>query len=221
MTTVIFSAGYTNYFWKHFLTNTSYAMKTSIKIPLLLLALLLLMLGACKKTESDTSLSGTTSINTETSLSNKGQAFIEGDESAEPNALRLAISSADHTTLVAAVQAAGVENALVNVGPLTVFAPTNAAFDKIDKATLDDLLKPENKEKLAYILKNHVAPSNYPIETLQRNVERERNLYMASGQYVEVTQQGDDIYVGGTKIVGTVSVNNGWVHIIEDVILQE
>lgn len=155
----------------------------------------------------------------DSSPSNKGQAFIEGDESAEPNALRLAISSADHTTLVAAVQAAGVENALVNVGPLTVFAPTNAAFDKIDKATLDDLLKPENKEKLAYILKNHVAPSNYPIETLQRNVERERNLYMASGENVTVTQQGDDIYVGGTKIVATVKVSNGWVHIIEDVIL--
>lgn len=221
MTIVIFSGGYLNYFWKNFLTNTSYAMKTSIKIPLLLLPLLLLMLGACKKTESDTSLSGTTSINTETSLSNRGQAFIEGDESATPNALRLAMESKDHTTLVAAVQAAEVENALVNVGPLTVFAPTNAAFDKIDKATLDDLLKPENKEKLAFILKNHVAPSNYPIETLQRNVEKNRKLYMASGQYVEVTQQGDDIYVGGTKIVGTVSVSNGWVHIIEDVILPE
>lgn len=161
------------------------------------------------------------SEHTTTSPSNKGQAFIEGDESADPNALRLAMNSPDHTTLVAAVQAAGVENALVNVGPLTVFAPTNDAFNKIDKATLDDLLKPENKEKLAYILKNHVAPSNYPIETLLRNVEKGRTLYMASGENVSVTQQGDDIYVGETKIIATVKVSNGWVHIIEDVILPK
>src|SRR5690606_5963935 len=221
MTTVIFSAGYTNYFWKHFLTNTSYAMKTSIKIPLLLLALLLLMLGACKKTESDTSLSGTTSINTETSLSKRSQAFIEGDESATPNALRLAMESKDHTTLVAAVQAAEVENSLVNVGPLTVFAPTNAAFDKIDKATLDNLLKPENKDQLALILKHHVSPGNYPIDMLQRSVEKGRNLGMASNQNAELTKDGDDIYVGGAKILGTVKASNGWVHVVDNVILPK
>lgn len=114
-----------------------------------------------------------------------------------------------------------MENALVNVGPLTVFAPTNAAFDKIDKATLDDLLKPENKEKLAFILKNHVAPSNYPIETLIKNVEKGRKLYMASGEYLEVTKEGDDVYVDGTKIIASVKVSNGWVHIVEDVILPK
>lgn len=174
----------------------------------------------CKNSEKTETTTESTSENTQTSSSNKGQAFIE-DESAEPNALRLAINSPDHTTLVAAVQAAGVENALVNVGPLTVFAPTNAAFDKIDKATLADLLKPENKSKLAYILTNHVAPSNYPIETLIKNVEKGRTLYMASGQYLEVTQEGDDIYVGGTKIIASIKVSNGWVHVIEDVILPK
>lgn len=196
-------------------------MKTSFKISLLLLPLFLIVLSACKNANSDSSQSGTTSLPAESSLSNRGQAFIEADESATPNALQLAMESKDHTTLVAAVQAAEVENALVNVGPLTVFAPTNVAFDKIDKVTLDNLLKPENKEQLALILKNHVAPSNYPIETLQRNVEKDRKLYMASGQYLEVTQQGEDLYVGGTKIVGTVNVSNGWVHIVEDVILPE
>ena len=152
--------------------------------------------------------------------SNRGQAFIE-DENSEPNALRTAINSPDHTTLVAAVQAAGVENALVNVGPLTVFAPTNAAFEKLPDGTVEDLLKPENKARLAYILKNHVAPSNYPIETLIKNVDRGRTLYMASGENVPVTREGDDIYVGGTKIVASVKVSNGWVHIIEDVILPK
>lgn len=149
-----------------------------------------------------------------------GQAFIE-DEGATPNALKLAMSSPDHTTLVAAVQAAGVENALVNVGPLTVFAPTNAAFDKIDKATLEDLLKLENKSALSKILLHHVAPSNYPIQTLEKNVEKNRKLYMADGHYLEVTKQGEDIYVGGTKIIATVNVSNGWVHIVDDVLLHK
>lgn len=154
------------------------------------------------------------------SASNKGQAYIE-DESSTPHALRIALDSPDHTTLVTAVEAAGVQNALVNVGPLTVFAPTNAAFDKVPKETLEELLKPENKGKLAYILKNHVAPSNYPIETLVKNVQKGRSLYMASGENVEVTQEGEDIYVGGTKILASIKVSNGWVHVIEDVILPK
>ena len=95
------------------------------------------------------------------------------------------------------------------------------AFDKIDKATFNDLLKPENKGKLALILTNHVAPSNFPVEMLKKNAEKNRKLYMASGEYVEVTQQDGDLYVGGTKIIATVNVSNGWVHIIEDVILPK
>lgn len=192
------------------------------RIALILLAPLLLFFG-CKQQNASTDPSTDTSKTTEvssSSSSNKGQAFIE-DEGATPNALRLAINSPDHTTLVAAVQAAEMENSMVNVGPLTVFAPTNAAFDKIDKATLDDLLKPENKSKLANILMNHVAPSNYPVETLLKNVEKGRPLYMASGQYLDVTIDGDDVYVDGTKIIASVKVSNGWVHIVEDVILPK
>ncbi len=192
------------------------------RIALILLVPLLLLFG-CKKQNPSTDISTDTSKSTEVSSpssSNKGQAFIE-DEGATPNALRLAINSPDHTTLVEAVKAAGVENSLVNVGPLTVFAPTNAAFDKIDKATLEDLLKPENKSKLANILLNHVAPSNYPVETLLKNVEKGRKLYMASGQYLEVTKEGEDVFVDGTKIIASVKVSNGWVHIVEDVILPK
>jgi uncharacterized surface protein with fasciclin (FAS1) repeats len=183
------------------------------------LAATIFLFTSCKNEVKPHTDSNST-ISENASSSNKGQAFIE-DESAEPNALRLAIGSPDHTTLVAAVQAAEVENALVNVGPLTVFAPTNAAFDKIDKATLNDLLKPENKAKLAHILTNHVAPSNYPIETLEKNVEKGRTLYMASGENITVTKEGDAIFVGGTKILASVKVSNGWVHIIDDVILPK
>ena len=196
-------------------------MKTkSILFAFLIMAGTMMFVGCKEKSSEDApATSSDTGETTETS-SNRGQAFIE-DENAEPNALNTAVNSPDHTTLVAAVQAAEVENALVNVGPLSVFAPTNAAFDKLPEGTLDDLLKPENKAKLAYILINHVSPGNYPIETLKKNVEKGRTLYMASGEYVPVTQEGEDIYVGGTKIISSIKVSNGWVHIIEDVILPE
>ncbi len=196
-------------------------MKTrSILFAFLIVAGTMLFVGCKEKSSEDVPVASTDAEEATDAASNRGQAFIE-DENSEPNALNIAINSPDHTTLVAAVQAAEVENALVNVGPLTVFAPTNAAFDKLPEGTLEDLLKAENKEKLAYILKNHVAPGNYPIETLKKNVEKGRTLYMASGEYVPVTHTGEDIYVGGTKIVGSVKVSNGWVHIIEDVILPK
>jgi uncharacterized surface protein with fasciclin (FAS1) repeats len=195
-------------------------MKSIISKSTFLLAFALILFTSCKDGESSGQSESGTQV-TDVSSSNRGQAFMEDDESVEPNALRIAIGSPDHTTLVAAVQAAGVENSLVNVGPLTVFAPTNAAFDKIDKATLDNLLKPENKEQLALILKHHVSPGNYPIEMLERSVERGRNLGMASNQNVDITKEGDDIYVGGAKILGTVKASNGWVHVVDAVILPK
>lgn len=186
-------------------------------IPFILLVLLL----ACnnnKSNEPGTTPSQNKSENAEqTSSSNKGQAFIE-DEGGKPNALQLAVKSDDHTTLVKAVKAAGVENSLVNAGPLTVFAPTNGAFDKVDQPKLNNLLKPKNKRKLANLLINHVAPSNYPTETLKKNIEKGRKLYMASGNYVEITEKDGDLYVGNAKIITTVDVSNGWVHIVDQVI---
>jgi len=190
-------------------------MKTLIK------SLFLIVLSVCFiACNSNTKTTENTNDTTSNEVSNEktGQAFIK-DEGGTPNALQLAIGSDDHSTLVAAVQAAGVENALVNVGPLTVFAPNNAGFAKIDEATLNDLLKPENKSKLAFILTHHVAPANYPVETLKKNALKNRKLYMASGKYLEVTEKDGDIYVDGVKIIATVNVSNGWVHVTEDVIL--
>ena len=193
-------------------------MKTLIKS--LLLFAFLGYFVACNNSAKSSEDNASQTTTNDTSNEKTGQAFIK-DEGGTPNALQLAMQSEDHTTLVSAVQAASVENALVNVGPLTVFAPNNKAFDKIDKATFNDLLKPENKGKLALILTNHVAPSNFPVEMLKKNAEKNRKLYMASGEYVEVTQQDGDLYVGGTKIIATVNVSNGWVHIVEDVILPK
>lgn len=178
-----------------------------------------LIISGCKNDPQNDQVSPPSEEKTEAE-SNRGQAFID-DDSETPNALRIAIESPDHTTLVAAVEAAEVQNSLVNVGPLTVFAPTNEAFEKLPEGTVEDLLKPENKGKLAYVLKNHVAPSNYPEEMLIKNVEKGRTLYMASGENVEITRDGDDIYVGGAKILGTVKASNGWVHVVDKVILPK
>ena len=191
-----------------------------MKSILITMMMFTIVFTGCKNNQQSEEATQSETSTTEVSSSNKGQAFIE-DESAEPNALRVAINSPDHTTLVAAVQAAEVENSLVNVGPLTVFAPTNAAFDKIDKATLENLLKPENKNQLALILKHHVAPGNYPVDMLKRTVEKGRNLGMASNQSIDVTIKGDAIYVGGAKIIGTVKASNGWVHLIDTVIIPK
>ena len=143
-----------------------------------------------------------------------GQAFIEGDVS-EPNVLDIAIGSPDHTTLVAAVQAAELENVLVNAGPLMVFAPTNAAFDALPAGTVDDLLKPENKEKLASILKHHVTAGNYDKEFLKKF----KKLGQADDTNAAVEVKGEDVYVGGAKIVASIKAGNGIVHVVDKVIL--
>lgn len=148
----------------------------------------------------------------------QGQASVVDDVS-DPNILQVAISSEPHSTLVAAVQAAQIEHVLVNAGPLTVFAPVNAAFDALPAGTVETLLKPENKSDLATILTRHAAPGSYDIEALKKEARKGRKLYMATGDYLEVVVDGDDVTVGGAKIVGTVPTSNGIIHVIETVIL--
>jgi uncharacterized surface protein with fasciclin (FAS1) repeats len=149
----------------------------------------------------------------------KGQSSVAAVEGEQPNVLQVAISLPDFSTLVAAVQAAGVEDALVNTGPLTVFAPLNSAFAKLPEGTVETLVKPESKETLTMILINHVAPANYPIKQLKKEAKKGRKLYMASGQYLVVENKDGEIYVGGTKILKSVKVSNGWIHVIDDVLV--
>ena len=131
--------------------------------------------------------------------------------------LQIAIGSKDHSTLVAAVQAAQLENALVNAGPLMVFAPTNEAFAALPEGTVDNLLKPENKDQLALILKHHVTPGNYSKDFLKKF----KQLGQASNQNVKIEVKGDDVYVGGARIVASISAGNGIVHVVDKVILPE
>ena len=152
-------------------------------------------------------------------MKNKGQASVKDDGVSEANALQVAKSIDDFSTLVVAIKAGGVEDAVVNAGPLTIFAPLNTAFAKLPEGTVESLLKPENKATLAFILVNHVAPANYPEKQLKKEAKKGRKLYMASGKYLVVENKEDGIYVGGTKILKTVKVSNGWIHVIDDVLV--
>lgn len=149
-----------------------------------------------------------------------GQASVVDDVS-DPNILQVAISSPDHTTLVVAVQAAHIEHILVNNGPLTVFAPTNAAFAKLPEGTVDNLLLPENQEALAIILTRHAAPGSYNIERLKKEASKGRKIYMATGDYLEITVEGDDVYVHGIKVIASIQTSNGIINIIDEVILPK
>ena len=149
-----------------------------------------------------------------TDIAGQGQAAIKDDVSAK-NILQVALGSKDHTTLCAGVQAAGLENVLVNAGPLTVFAPTNEAFDQLPEGTLDELLKPENKSTLARIIKYHASPGSYNMNLLKDGM----NLFVASGHNLKIKKDGDQVTVNGAKILGTVSASNGLIHVIDQVLL--
>lgn len=182
---------------------------------------IIFLASSCKETNKrDTKVKHTNSKTEQGTPKTHGQAGVKDDVS-EANALQVAKSLDDFSTLVTAIEAAGVENAVVNAGPLTIFAPVNAAFDKLPKGTVGTLLKPKNKSKLGFILTNHVAPANYPIKQLQKEAKRGRKLYVASGNYLTVENKDDKIYVQGYPILKTVKVSNGWIHVIDNVIVPK
>ena len=180
----------------------------------LILALMFLLICSCSKVE-------TRNTNKSTSLGDtrpKGQASVVDNVSGK-NILQIAVGSEDHTMLVTAVEAAEIEHVLVNAGPLTVFAPVNSAFDALPKETVANLLKPENKAQLTNILTGHAAPGSYGIEALKKNAEKGRRLYMANGTYLEIQVEGEDVFVGGAKVVATIQTVNGIVNVVDKVIL--
>jgi len=145
---------------------------------------------------------------------NMGQAGVVEDSDA--NIFKIAVSSPDHTVLVAAVQAAGIEHVLANPGPLTLFAPTNDAFAALPDGTVDNLLKPENKSTLINILYYHAAPGTYKGDLLNDG----RQIYEANGDNVEIKVADDgSVTVNGANIIGTVEASNGVIHIIDAVLL--
>jgi uncharacterized surface protein with fasciclin (FAS1) repeats len=143
-----------------------------------------------------------------------GMAGVMDDQSAK-NVVKIAVDSPDHTTLVAAVTAGQLVDVLASSGPYTVFAPTNAAFDKLPKGTVDDLLKKENLSKLQMILRHHVTTSVYQLSELTDG----QALGMADGTSATISKKGTDTYIGDAKILGSVRGSNGMVHVIDAVVL--
>ena len=117
--------------------------------------------------------------------------------------------------------AAGLGDALATTENITVYAPTNDAFAKLPEGTVDNLLLPENKGALATILTRHAAPGSYNIEALKKEARKGRKLYMATGDYLEVTQEGDDVFVNGIKVIASIQTSNGIVNVVEEVILPK
>jgi uncharacterized surface protein with fasciclin (FAS1) repeats len=115
------------------------------------------------------------------------------------------------------VKAAGLVDALSNAGPFTVFAPTNAAFDKLPKGTLDDLMKKENKEELQNILGYHTYVGSLTTQYMTDGQEFD----MVYGGKIKITRQGDKLFVNGSEIVGSVPTSNGIIHVIGDVLMPK
>ncbi|MGB5356722.1 MAG: fasciclin domain-containing protein [Eudoraea sp.] len=187
--------------------------KTNLKL-ILGMFLMLFLVFSCKNDAKTENTNASEATSTVADSDKTGQAFIE-DDGSTPNVLQIAIGSPDHTTLVAAVQAASLENALVNAGPLMVFAPTNEAFAALPEGTVENLLKPENKETLATILKHHVTAGNYSKDFLKKF----KKLGQADDTSAIVEVKGDDVYVGGAKIIASIPAGNGIVHVVDKVIL--
>ena len=118
--------------------------------------------------------------------------------------------------MVAAVKSAELLDALSNAGPFTVFAPTNAAFDKLPAGTVDGLLKPEKKEALTDILQYHVSVGVYKAESLQDG----QKIGQVNGDNIIITKKDGKIMVNGTAtIIASIPASNGIIHVIDGVLL--
>jgi uncharacterized surface protein with fasciclin (FAS1) repeats len=145
------------------------------------------------------------------------------------NIVENAVKSADHTTLVAAVKAAGLVETLQSAGPFTVFAPVNAAFAALPAGTVETLLKPENKGQLVAVLTYHVVPGNLNLAALESKIKMGRGaatLKTVQGENLTVKKNGNTNFVvvdsqGNVANITISDVNqaNGVIHVIDHVLL--
>ena len=163
-----------------------------------------------KQVEQDTG----TSVESTPAAETPGQSAVTDDMS-QRNVVQVAVGSPDHTTLVAAVKAAELVDVLSNVGPFTVFAPVNAAFEALPAGTVDNLMKPENKAALKNILEYHVY-----VGVIRENMIQDgMKLNQVNSLDVILNKSGNDITVNGAKVIATVPAANGIVYVIDKVLL--
>lgn len=150
---------------------------------------------------------------------------------AEKNIIENAVNSADHTTLVAAVKAAGLVDALMGEGPFTVFAPVNDAFAALPAGTVETLLKPENKDQLTKILTAHVIAGDLSAAKLksaaQKSSDGFAHLETLSGDAISAQVRGSNIYMfdengnAGKITIADVDQSNGVIHVVDKVLLPK
>ena len=163
---------------------------------------------------------------------NKGmeQAVTVGGAPMYPskNIIENAVNSKDHTTLVAAVKAAGLVETLQGAGPFTVFAPTNAAFAKLPKGTVETLVKPENKATLTTVLTYHVVAGKMGSADLMNAVTAGGGMAMlktVQGETLSVKQKGSHLEITGAKggvskvTIADVNQSNGVIHVVDTVLM--
>lgn len=182
-----------------------------MKIQITGLLIATIVLAACDNSESTVNESEAAS----TTTSAVGQSGVKDDVS-NPNIVQVASGSKDHTTLVAAVKAANLVDALSNTGPFTVYAPTNAAFDKLPKGTVEGLLEPEKINDLKGILEYHTYVGVLKTEYFSDGQQFEQ----VSGQKITITLKDNKVFVNGTaEIIATIPTSNGVIHVINGVLL--
>lgn len=165
-------------------------------------------------------------------MSGKEKTVMVGGADMYPskNIIENAVNSADHTTLVAAVKAAGLVETLSGPGPFTVFAPTNAAFDALPAGTVETLLKPENKDQLVKILTAHVVAGDLKAKDLMKKaamMDGKAELTTVSGDTLTFWSRDGKAYVtdesGGAAevVIADVDQSNGVIHVVNKVLLPK
>ncbi|MBI4930019.1 MAG: fasciclin domain-containing protein [Bacteroidetes bacterium] len=190
-------------------------MKKNILFTSIAVVVISFGMNSCGNKEENNTSDATASETPATNAPAGGGAASVQDDVSQPNIVKVAIGSKDHTTLVAAVQAAELVDVLAQSGPYTVFAPTNAAFDLLPKGTVDGLLKPEKKADLQNILQYHVTTSMYSESMFRDGLK----LGMANGGSVVITKKDGKLMVNDANIVGHVSASNGIIYVIDKVLL--
>ena len=171
-----------------------------------------LYVSACS---NNTDKSATTTDPASAATESKGQSGVQDDISAK-NVVQVAAGSKDHTSLVAAVQAADLVNALSNAGPFTVFAPTNEAFAQLPAGTVEGLLKPEKKDALIDILQYHVSVGVFKTE----NMNDGQIIGQVNGGNISISKKDGKIMVNGiAEIKATIPASNGIIYVIDKVLL--
>ena len=144
-------------------------------------------------------------------------AQVPSSPASAPDIVAVASSDADFSTLVSALRAADLVGPLQGKGPFTVFAPNNAAFAKLPPGALEDLLKPENKKKLAAILKNHVIQGKVMAADVKSGTVR-----TLDGKKVEVAVENGKVGFGGAQVIATdIKASNGVIHVIDTVVMPD